>query len=156
MDGFSAYNVLNMALSIITPLIILVLGWKFTVSQKKNEKIETLEGKVDDAESSKTKRQLATIEDLCKANSSAIDALNRIVREISAQQTQLQISNRINGKCTRELAYLVTALSEGLRDNHLDGNITSAINRYKKFEHETLGQLMTGEDSGYNSSNYTR
>ena len=38
MDGFSAYNVLNMALSIITPLIILVLGWKFTVSQKKNEK----------------------------------------------------------------------------------------------------------------------
>lgn len=156
MEGVTAFNVFTAIMSIVTPLIILVLGWKFTLSQKKNDKIETLEGKVDDAEANKLKRQLETIEDICKANSSAIDALNRIIREISSQQTQLQISNKINGKCTRELAYLVTALSEGLRDNHLDGNITSAVNRYKKFEHEILGQLMTGDDEGFGATGFNK
>lgn len=145
--GQSAFDILSLIVSIITPVMILILGWIYTSSQKKAEKIEKLENKVDDTEAGKLKKQLATIEDLCKANSSAVDAINRVIREISTQQNQLQISNKINGKCTRELAYLVTALSEGLRDNHLDGNITSAVNRYKKFEHEILGQIMTGDDS---------
>ena len=140
-------EIFNTVMSIVTPLIILILGWIYVANQKKSEKIEKLETKVDDSEASKLKKQLATIEDLCRANSSAVDALNRVVRELSTQQQQLQISNKINGKCTRELAYLVTALSEGLRDNHLDGNITSAVNRYKKFEHEILGQLMTGDEA---------
>jgi ABC-type Na+ efflux pump permease subunit len=145
--GQSAFDILSLIVSIITPVMILILGWIYTSNQKKTEKIEKLENKVDDTEAGKLKKQLATIEDLCKANSSAVDAINRVIREISTQQNQLQISNKINGKCTRELAYLVTALSEGLRDNHLDGNITSAVNRYKKFEHEILGQIMTGDDS---------
>ena len=145
----NTFDILSLLISIITPVMILVFGWIYTANQKKSEKIEKLENQVDDSEASKLKKQLATIEDLCRANSSAIDALNRVVRELSTQQNQLQISNKINGKCTRELAYLVTALSEGLRDNHLDGNITSAVNRYKKFEHEILGQIMTGDDNEF-------
>lgn len=139
-------EVFKLVLDVVLPIIILVAGWAWMSRQKRSDKIESLEGQVDDAQMLKLKKQLETIEDLCKANSSAVDALNRVVREISSQQQMLQASNRINGKCTRELAYLVTALSEGLRDNHLDGNITAAVNRYKKFEHEILGQLMTGED----------
>lgn len=54
-------------------------------------------------------------------------------------------TNRINGQCTYELAQLVMVLSEGMRDQHLDGNITRAIDKYKKFENKTLGMLLTGE-----------
>lgn len=153
MSG-ETYNILSLVLSIVTPVMILIFGWLYASKQKRTDKIEHLENQVDDAESNKLKKQLDTIEDLCKANSSAVDALNRVVRELSTQQSQLQISNKINGKCTRELAYLVTALSEGLRDNHLDGNITSAVNRYKKFEHEILGQLMTGDDEGFSTPGF--
>ena len=143
----SVYDILSLILSVITPIMVLIMGWIYIAHQKKSEKIEKLETKVDDSEANKLKKQLATIEDLCRANSSAVDAINRVVRELSAQQNQLQISNKVNGKCTRELAYLVTALSEGLRDNHLDGNITSAVNRYKKFEHDILGQIMAGDEN---------
>lgn len=139
-------EIFKIVLDVVLPIIILVAGWAWMSRQKRSDKIESLEGQVDDAQMLKLKKQLETIEDLCKANSSAVDVLNRVVREISSQQQMLQNSNKINGKCTRELAYLVTVLSEGLRDNHLDGNITAAVNRYKKFEYEILGQLMTGED----------
>ena len=53
--------------------------------------------------------------------------------------------NRLNGQYTHELAQLVMVLAEGLRDQHLDGNITRAVEKYRKFEADALGSIVTGE-----------
>lgn len=62
---------------------------------------------------------------------------DRIIRSIAN-------TNRVNGQCTYELAQLVMVLSEGMRDQHLDGNITRAIEAYRRFESGTLGNFLTG------------
>ena len=56
----------------------------------------------------------------------------------------LNRSTRLNGQYVHELAQLVMVLSEGMRDQHLDGNITRAINDYRKFEADALNSLLTG------------
>ena len=140
----NTFKILDMVLSVVVPVGILILGWVYMAKEKKDNKIVHLEDQVDSVEMQELKNQLNTIEDLCKANSLSIDSLNRVVRELSSQQIQLAASNRINGQCTHALAKLVMVLAEGIRDNHLDGNITAAINDYKQFEHDILADAMIG------------
>lgn len=50
-------------------------------------------------------------------------------------------SQQINAQYVHELAELVMTLAEGMRDQHLDGNITQAIASLRDFEHDTLTKL---------------
>ena len=61
--------------------------------------------------------------------------------------------NRLNGQYTHELAQLVIVLAEGVRDQHLDGNITRAITKYRHFESTALGDYITGVDHGNDTDN---
>ena len=78
---------------------------------------------------------------------SRIEELQKHNDEQDEAIATLSQATRMNGQYVHELAQLVMVLSEGMRDQHLDGNITKAINRYRKFESDTLNQFLTGNKS---------
>lgn len=140
-----AFKVFDMLLSVIVPIGIMVAGWRYVSLQKWKEHTAGLEDQLDNTEMTNIKNQLKNIEEIVTSNEAAMEDMRTTIKEIQQVQAQIAESNRVNGRCTHELATLVMALSEGLRDNHLDGNITAAVNRYKRFESDTLGQIMIGQ-----------
>lgn len=139
-------------LSASTPFIILLLGWWYNAQQKKKAKQEK-----DQQEAAALKKQVDRdeIESLRKQIEGAVSKLNDATNELSKTQAandellrtvqSLSNMNRLNGQYTHELAQLVMVLAEGLRDQHLDGNITKAVAKYRKFEEDALGAMVTGD-----------
>ena len=117
---------------LLTPFAVLWLGWYYNRQQKKAQESKDAEQKLEALEREKTSKEIQD----------ALDA-------IKVAQHQLEDTN---GQCTGELAQLVMVLAEGLRDQHLDGNITRAIDKYRKFESEKLKDIMTGCMSGASKS----
>ena len=65
-------------------------------------------------------------------------------RFVQSSIEELKTSHKISTEFTQELAQLVTVLAEGMRDQHLDGNITRAISSYREFQEKKLTEYMSG------------
>lgn len=142
---------------ILLPVVLMLAGWLYgrysKIMDAKNETIRTLSNHVDDLEDGNLDSRLeeveSNIEDLQKrfsesinAFTNAMDQIKILIDEIKEDQVHLTRASQLNGKYTHELAILLMTLSEGIRDQHLDGNITRAIVRYRKFEQEVLGDIV--------------
>lgn len=132
-------------LGAMTPFIILGLGWYYNAQQKKTKKAEDTEVKLESMKESALNSNLQqAIDKLNNATANSAD-LKNIIHDLSDNVNALAAMNRLNGQYTHELAQLVMVLAEGLRDQHLDGNITRAVEKYRKFEADALGSFVTGE-----------
>lgn len=142
---------------ILLPIALMLAGWLYGRYSKmmdaKNETIRTLTDHVDNLEDSNLDSRLeeveSNIENLQKQFNESIDTFTEAIKqikdlidEVKEDQIHLTKASQLNGRYTHELAILLMTLSEGIRDQHLDGNITRAIVRYRKFEQEVLGDIV--------------
>lgn len=133
-------NVIVLLIQLATPFATLLLGWWYMKQQKASEAAKD------------TERKLAAKEqaDITKAMTDATEALNatrKEVEELTQTVAKLSATTSLNGRCTSELAQLVMVLAEGLRDQHLDGNITRAVDKYRRFEASEIAHIMSDSSS---------
>lgn len=91
--------------------------------QALGDKIDTMGGQIDSLKDEVEKLQKADIDTL------------EDLRKLSEQQ-------HVNGEYIHQLSRLVTVIAEGMRDQHLDGNVTNAVAAFRKFERDTLSDLL--------------
>lgn len=128
-----------------TPFLLLFLGWWYNHQQKKEKKAEEDKKQLKELQDKTITDDLnKAIESLNKATSETID-FKKTVESLRSDFETMAVMNRLNGQYTHELAQLVMVLAEGLRDQHLDGNITRAVEKYRRFEADALGSIVTGE-----------
>jgi len=140
-EGIDIFDVLGA----ITPFILLGLGWWYNYQQKKTKKAESTEAELEQMKEKSLKDDLAdAIKRLDQATADTKE-MKDLAHEITENFQALSAMNRLNGQYTHELAQLVMVLAEGLRDQHLNGNITRAVEKYRKFEADALGSVVTGE-----------
>ena len=142
----------------ITAIIVGIAGFllkgqltKIEKARSAQDELRAMKQKEKDDE---IKAQLNSIQDAVNTVGSTVASLEKDVKDLKVRdQEQDRIirsianTNRVNGQCTYELAQLVMVLSEGMRDQHLDGNITRAIEAYRKFESNALGNFLTGDSN---------
>ena len=142
----------------ITAIIVGIAGFllkgqltKIEKARSAQDELRAMKQKEKDDE---IQAQLKSIQDAVNTVGSTVASLEKDVKDLKVRdQEQDRIirsianTNRVNGQCTYELAQLVMVLSEGMRDQHLDGNITRAIEAYRKFESNALGNFLTGDSN---------
>lgn len=139
--------------SVVTPLLIAIVGIYAEFNRRKASKLKKLE---EESKARKEADEEKKFDDINASIKEVADDLKEVKQEMSILKEQNEIqdksiravvsTNQINGRCTYELAQLVMTLSEGMRDQHLDGNITRAIDQYRRFESGTLGSFLTGKN----------
>ena len=135
--------------STITPFLILVMGWIYASAIRKRDKRE------DENKKSEERKE----EERNKLIESQNNKIDDLTKEISSMKTVMEESHKIDIQTNRKisdlarngdmtitnvsnLAELVMTLAEGLRDQRLDGNITSAVEKYRKYESNTLQNMV--------------
>lgn len=75
----------------------------------------------------------------------SVDNLTKLVTELTAnlelhgdEITHLSALSKASIDYTKEISNVITALAEGLRDNNIDGNVSRAIESFRKFESSQL------------------
>lgn len=130
-------------IQLLTPFATLLLGWWWVRKNKKDDERKATERKLAETEREKLNASLIEATEAIKKAKEEVDSLQTAMEQIR----QLATISSLNGRFTSELAQLVMALAEGIRDQHLDGNITSAVARYRNFELTELGNIMSNIDS---------
>lgn len=143
---------------ILLPVVLMLAGWLYGRHTKmidsKDAAIRELTDHVNNLEDNNLDSRLDKVEsDIEELRDQFIEALDKFtsavneikdaVDEIREDQDHLTKASQLNGRYTHELAVLLMTLSEGIRDQHLDGNITRAIARYRKFEQEMVGDIVS-------------
>jgi len=147
-----AWNVIITIAQLASPFLLLWVGYIHTHREKRQEKAEKAQS---DAEAIRYKNLLDAIEQVTqslKTTQTDIDSLRKDLDQyredletLSGEISHVAALNRLNGRYTHELAQLVVVIGEGVRDQHLDGNITKAISKYRQFESGVVGSFVTDE-----------
>lgn len=140
------YSLLDMLLSNGVSILIFALGIWYTVKESKKKKQEKIEFELEESKRRQLKSEIDSLSDTINELAETVKQLQDSVQNISAVQKRLISINRLNGRYTNELAQLVMTLAEGIRDQHLDGNITRAVMHYRKFESSALASMVSGTD----------
>ena len=156
----TTFEIVIKVISCITPFALLIMGWVYTSAIRKRDKREDANKKLEEekkaAEKKEQEEKEAKREQLIKDQNDKIDALAQDIASMKvmieeAHKADLQTDKKINrlaisGDMTStkvsELATVVMTLAEGLRDQHLDGNITRAVEKYRKYESDTLNRVV--------------
>lgn len=136
---------LSSILSILTSIALMGLGWYYAHQKSKSDELKKLEKKNEEKKNKELTEKLNNaidrINEVSENAETTKDTLDSLARDLA----EVENLSKLNGQYTHELAQLVTTLSEGLRDNHLDGNITRAVERYRAFESKAMESFVTGE-----------
>lgn len=129
--------------------VVLVTAW----SERRRKRDAAIKKLEDEQRESKEKELMGKIdaiaEDVRSANEkvasleTAIHNLEQFDEESQENMKSLAQYYQLNSRYVHEVATLVMVLAEGMRDKHLDGNITQAIASYHQFEQKTLTSLMS-------------
>lgn len=136
---------LSSILSIITSVALMAFGWYYAHQKSKSDQLKKAEKELEDNEKKDLAEKLGSAIDRINEVSEGAEETKKSLDSLARDLAQLEKLSRLNGQYTHELAQLVTTLSEGLRDNHLDGNITRAVERYREFESQAMGSFVSGE-----------
>ena len=160
MGDYSPFDVFVMLMQLISPFALL---WLTINSNRKDKQRDIERKKEQDAADVKDKQFKEAIEQSKSAVEKAMTEINNLSASIHDNEElnnelrrtirHIMKMNRLNGQYTHELAQLVIVLAEGVRDQHLDGNITRAITKYRHFESTALGDYITGVDHGNDTDN---
>ncbi len=129
-------EVVVLLIQLATPFAVLILGWQHMKQQRQTDAAKATERQLEEKERG----------DITKAMEEATQALRETKDDVDAlfqSMTKLSATTSLNGRCTSELAQLVMVLAEGLRDQHLDGNITRAVDKYRTFEAKEIAHIMS-------------
>ena len=136
---------LSSILSLITSVLLMAFGWYYAHQKSKSDRLKKAEEEIEETEKKELTEKLNSainrINEVSEGAEDTKETLDSLTRDLA----QLEKLSKLNGQYTHELAQLVTTLSEGLRDNHLDGNITRAVERYREFESKAMGSFVSGE-----------
>lgn len=148
-----AWSVVVTIVQIISPFALLWVGWQHTHKETRETEARTNARQLEEAKEQKLLDALAAVTDSVGQANAEIESLRTKLDQYRDDTEELEDSikhvaalNRLNGRYTHELAQLVVAIGEGVRDQHLDGNITRAITTYRKFESDAIGKLVTDDD----------
>lgn len=148
MDDF--IQILQIIAGFIGPIIVVWFTAKMNKITKDNAEIKRLE----DEKSAREKQELNdTIENLSKKIESLESTMaesREVIRDLTGVDNRfdervvaLVEQQKLLGQYVHKLAQLVITVATGMRDQHLDGNITRAVDDYREFEQRTLSSLMT-------------
>ena len=143
---------------ILLPVVLMLACWLYgrhtKIMDAKDTTIRELTDHVNNLEDNNLDSRLdeveSDIEGLKDQFSEALDKftatigeIKDVIDEFKEDQDHITKASQLNGRYTHELAIMLMTLSEGIRDQHLDGNITQAIARYRKFEQDVLGDIVS-------------
>ncbi len=138
---------------LLGPVVLAILAWRINRSDKKDERKYNEKLKREEQEEAEKK---AKEEEYIKSLELAKNAINDSVRrfeeqtklldKLSNKVSEISKSNKLNGQYIMKLSNLVIVLAEGLKDNHLDGNITEATSEFRKFESSMVETIIMGDD----------
>lgn len=156
----TTFEIVIKIVSCITPFALLIMGWIYTSAIRKRDKHEDANKKLEEekkaAEKKEQEEKEAKHDKLIKDQNAKIDALaqgitsmktmieesHKVDLQTDKKINQLAISGDMTSTKVSELATVVMTLAEGLRDQHLDGNITRAVEKYRKYESDTLNKMV--------------
>ncbi|MCM1230081.1 MAG: hypothetical protein NC489_08110 [Ruminococcus flavefaciens] len=152
MDG--VIQILQLLTSFAGPIIVAWFTAKMNKITKDNAEIKRLEDEkkerekkdLDDRLDGIAKR-LDDIDKLTAGMSSSLGELTDVDETFSDRVDAIMKQQKLIGQYTHKLAQLVITVATGMRDQHLDGNITHAVDQYHEFEQKTLAGIMTETDS---------
>ena len=71
-----------------------------------------------------------------------LEAMRKFDLSVKSSLKHVSSKHETFGKYISQIGNVVMTLAEGMRDEHLDGNITAAIQSFRKFEREQLNDYI--------------
>lgn len=141
-------DTISVIVNAITTIVVAVIGVFSARSAKRSAREkklqEELAAKKKQDEDEKFERLRKAVDDLAKAVERLEESVNSHNREIN----RLSKLSKVEIDYTKSISNVINALAEGLRDNNIDGNVTRALESYRKFESsqlETMYKLFSEE-----------
>lgn len=135
-------------LTFASPIAVLLVSANIERRQRKEDDAKKEREQTSAKHDEEIKKLINGLTEDIKAIKSQIGDVDKTIRSIQGydetvkdDMRSMSQSQQINAQYVHELAELVMTLAEGMRDQHLDGNITQAIASLRDFEHDTLTKL---------------
>lgn len=146
-----AVELIQAFLSFLSPILVVIVTVRMERTRKADARIKKLEEEKKNREEQELNNTIRTLQDSINAVSKQLEdtekrlaSMQEYDRFVQTSIEELKTSHKISTEFTQELAQLVTVLAEGMRDQHLDGNITRAISSYREFQEKKLTEYMSG------------
>lgn len=146
-----AVDLIQAFLSFLSPILVVIVTIRMERTRKADARIKKLEEEKKNREEQELNNTIRSLQNSIDAVSKQLDDSERTLasmreydRFVQSSIEELKTSHKISTEFTQELAQLVTVLAEGMRDQHLDGNITRAISSYREFQEKKLTEYMSG------------
>ena len=130
---------------VIMPLALLVLGWWYSRHTKKRDDREREEKQAKEEKEQARDQKLDDIKSDISNINVKLERCEKFDEATGRDLKRLESISRMQYQNQSELAQLVMTLAEGLRDQHLDGNITAAVEKYRAYEQKALGSVLSGD-----------
>lgn len=162
MDG----NIVLEVMTALAPWVGAAVAFTFSVIQwmvTRRDRIRKEESDRRDRELEKQSKEtvdtLKDMRDVFLGLKGEVDSLATTVRNMQAVDTDVRTDIRrleryyeTNMQHTRQLGHLIMTLAEGLRDQHLDGSLTRAVNEFRRFEEGLYEKVMSYQLHDNNNS----
>lgn len=146
-----AVQLIQAFLSFLSPILVVIVTIRMERTRKADARIKKLEEEKKNREEQELNDTIRYLQNSIDAVSKQLDdtestlaSMREYDRFVQSSIEELKTSHKISTEFTQELAQLVTVLAEGMRDQHLDGNITRAISSYREFQEKKLTEYMSG------------
>lgn len=146
-----AVDLIESFLSFLSPILVVIVTIRMERTRKADARIKKLEEEKKNREEQELNDTIRSLQNSIDAVSKQLDdtestlaSMREYDRFVQSSIEELKTSHKISTEFTQELAQLVTVLAEGMRDQHLDGNITRAISSYREFQEKKLTEYMSG------------
>ena len=141
-------DTIGVIVNAITTIVVAVIGFFRARSAKRSARDkklqEELAAKKKQEEDEKFNQLRKSVDDLAKL----VEKLDRSVNMHNREINRLSKLSKVEIDYTKSISNVINALAEGLRDNNIDGNVTRALESYRKFESsqlETMYKLFSEE-----------
>lgn len=128
---------------IFTPIAVAIFGLRSEWNRKKSEKLTRLENEKKQEQDTTINNAIAELTTKINKMESKISKISDTIDKQDNTICSIAQSSKINGQYTYKLAQMFMVLAEGMRDQHLDGNITKAIESFRSFESQMLSTILT-------------
>lgn len=135
-------------LTFLSPLAVVIVSANIERRQRKEKEKKDEQAKADAEHDKEMKDAIKALSDKVDDLSTKVDGFESSIqglqacdRSVKEALRNLSQSLQITAEYDHKQAALVMTLAEGMRDQHLDGNITRAIAALRSYEHDTLTKL---------------
>ena len=146
----SVIQILQLLTGFAGPIIVAWFTARMNKITKDNAEIKRLE----DEKTARDKKELddrinmlveqvEKLQQLTSTSQEALQKLEGVDEKFDERFDTIADQQKLIGQYTHKLAQLVITVATGMRDQHLDGNITRAVDQYREFEQETLSSIMS-------------